>query len=40
MKLVLAWLFVIIPLGWGVTKSVYKSMPLFGVSAPATPPAK
>jgi len=29
-KLVLAWLLVAIPLAWGVTKSVQKSLPLFG----------
>jgi hypothetical protein len=38
MKLVIVWLFVAIPLGWGVKKSVEKSLPLFGVTAPA--PAK
>jgi len=38
MKLVLAWLFVVLPLGWGVTQSVKKSMPLFtGGSAPTAP---
>ena len=36
MKLLLAWLLVAIPLGWGVTKSVQKSLPLFrGESKPA-----
>lgn len=35
MKLVLTWLVVILPLSWGVKKSVEKSMPLFGVNAPA-----
>ena len=29
MKLLLAWLLVAVPLGWGVTKSVQKSLPLF-----------
>ena len=29
MKLLLAWLVVAIPLGWGVTKSVQKTLPLF-----------
>ena len=33
MKIVLVWLFVAIPLAWGVLKSVEKSKPLFGVSA-------
>jgi hypothetical protein len=36
MKLLLAWLLVAIPLGWGVTKSVQKSLPLFrGAAKPA-----
>ena len=36
MKLLLAWLLVAIPLGWGVTKSVQKSLPLFrGEAKPA-----
>jgi hypothetical protein len=39
MKLVLAWLFVVLPLAWGVTQSVKKSLPLFGLAA-ATAPAK
>ncbi|HRE79530.1 MAG TPA: hypothetical protein PLN52_00715 [Opitutaceae bacterium] len=34
MKLILAWLLVAIPLGWGLTKSVQKSLPLFR-SAPS-----
>ncbi len=29
MKLIFAWLFVIIALGWGVQKSVRKAAPLF-----------
>ena len=29
MRLLLVWLLVAIPLGWGVTKSVQKSLPLF-----------
>ena len=29
MKILLAWLLVAIPLGWGVTKSVQKCLPLF-----------
>ncbi len=41
MKLILAWLFVAIPLAWGVTQSVKKSMPLFAGQAPAvSAPAK
>jgi hypothetical protein len=35
-KLLLAWLLVAVPLGWGVTKSVQKSLPLF---RPAAQPA-
>jgi hypothetical protein len=37
MKLLFAWLLVAIPLGWGVTKSVQKSLPLFRseIKAPA-----
>jgi len=29
MKLILAWLFVVVALGWGVQKSVRKAAPLF-----------
>ena len=29
MKLLFAWLLVAIPLGWGITKSVQKALPLF-----------
>ncbi len=29
LKLIIAWLFVGIPLGWGMVKTVQKSMPLF-----------
>lgn len=40
MKAVLIWLFVVVPLAWGVTQSVKKSLPLFSgepaVTAPAT----
>lgn len=36
MKSVLTWLLIIVPLGWGVTKSVQKSLPLFrGEAGPA-----
>jgi hypothetical protein len=28
-----AWVVVVIPLSWGVVKSVVKSLPLFGVQA-------
>lgn len=40
MKLVLAWLFVALPLAWGVMQSVKKSLPLFGGQATAVAPAK
>ena len=41
MKLILYWLLVAIPLGWGVTKSVQKSLPLFrGDATPAAVKAK
>jgi hypothetical protein len=33
MKLLLSWLLVVVPLGWGVTKSVQKSLPLFSKDA-------
>lgn len=39
MKLILAWLFVALPLAWGVTQSVKKSLPLFGVDSPPASPA-
>jgi hypothetical protein len=39
MKTLLIWLLVALPLGWGVTKSVEKSLPLFGVEPPVTAPA-
>ena len=40
MKLTLAWLFVVLPLGWGVTQSVKKSLPLFRGTVSVTAPAK
>lgn len=41
MKFLFAWLLVALPLGWGVTKSVQKSLPLFrGQPASVTAPAK
>lgn len=33
MKAILIWIIVSTPLLWGVTQSVKKSMPLFGVKA-------
>ncbi len=38
MKLLLSWLLVALPLGWGVTQSVKKATPLF-TSQPAQPAA-
>ena len=42
MKLLLSWLLVALPLGWGVTQSVKKATPLFtsqpAQAAAATPP--
>ncbi len=35
MKAVLIWIIVAAPLAWGVTKSVQKSLPLFGIEAVA-----
>ena len=31
--IVVSWIIVLIPLGWGVVQSVVKSLPLFSVSA-------
>lgn len=37
---IIAWLFVILPLAWGVSQTVQKSLPLFGMGAkPAAPAA-
>lgn len=36
-KLVVVWLWVAIPLGWGVMKSVQKSAPLFSFSVASVP---
>ena len=41
LKLVIVWLVIALPLGWGVAKSLQKSRPLFGggiTAAPAVPP--
>lgn len=35
MKAILIWIIVVIPLLWGVTQSVKKSLPLFGVEVVA-----
>ena len=37
-KLVIAWLWVAIPLGWGVCQSAIKSAPLFGIDIDAASP--
>lgn len=37
---ILAWLFVILPLAWGVSQTVQKSLPLFGIKPAAIVPAK
>ncbi|HEY2572407.1 MAG TPA: hypothetical protein VGH65_00015 [Verrucomicrobiaceae bacterium] len=39
-KLILVWLWVAIPLGWGVLNSVRKAMPLFIVQSTAATPGK
>lgn len=40
-RLLIAWIWVAVPLGWGVYQSVNKSMPLFGGAAPpAAAPVK
>jgi hypothetical protein len=36
-RLVLAWLMVSVPLGWGVYQSVVKSLPLFQAATTAAP---
>jgi hypothetical protein len=35
LTLLLAWTWITVPLGWGVIKSVQKSLPLFSVELPA-----
>ena len=35
MKAILIWIIVAAPLACGVTKSVQKSLPLFGIEAPS-----
>lgn len=40
LRIFIAWIWVAVPLGWGVYQSVNKSMPLFGgASKPAAVPA-
>jgi hypothetical protein len=39
MKMLIFWLLAAIPLGWGVTRSVQKSLPLFRSEPPAPPAA-
>jgi hypothetical protein len=31
--LLIAWVWIAVPLGWGVYQSVQKSLPLFGIEA-------
>jgi hypothetical protein len=38
LKLLIAWLVVILPLGWGVYKSAVKSKPLFQQAPAVTKP--
>ena len=38
-RLFIAWIWVALPLGWGVYQSVNKSLPLFQGGAPVTAPA-
>jgi hypothetical protein len=40
MKTLCIWLAVAIPLAWGVTKSVQKSLPLFAEPSAVSAPAK
>ena len=37
-KLLLVWLWVVLPLGWGVLKSAQKSVPLFRATTAAPAP--
>lgn len=37
--ILIAWIWVAVPLGWGVYQSVNKSLPLFGIAAAKNPPA-
>jgi len=36
----LTWLLVVLPLGWGITRSVQKSLPLFQGDKPSASAAK
>jgi hypothetical protein len=36
LRLVIYWMIVLIPLGWGVYQSIIKSLPLFSASAAST----
>lgn len=35
LKLIVAWLWIGLPLGWGLYQSVQKSLPLFGIEVVA-----
>lgn len=37
LRLLIAWIWVAVPLGWGVYQSVHKSLPLFRGSAAQSP---
>jgi hypothetical protein len=37
LKIILAWLVAVVPLGWGVSKTIDKSKPLFTGSAKTAP---
>lgn len=40
-KILIPWIIIAFPLGWGVYQSILKSLPLFGVQPPAAvAPAK
>jgi hypothetical protein len=37
LRLIIAWIWIAVPLGWGVYQSVQKSLPLFRGEAGQTP---
>ena len=39
-KLLFVWLWITVPLGWGVLKSVQKSLPLFSATTATVPAAR
>jgi hypothetical protein len=36
--LLIAWIWITVPLGWGIYQSVQKSLPLFGIEPAAAAP--